>query len=452
MPTAAAFPTVLTEIAAHAIPQLVRRFGTPVYVYDAAKIAERLADLTAFDVVRYAQKACSNLAVLDLMRRHGTLVDCVSAGEVHRALAAGFRPGQKSHPPEIVYTADIFDREALESVVQHDIHVNCGSPDMIDQYGAARYRADAPMPAGAGAGITLRINPGFGHGHSQKVNTGGAQSKHGIWHEQLEECIERAAKYDLVISGLHMHIGSGTDLAHLSQVCTAMEKAALTVGSSILSISAGGGLPVPYREGQEFIDVAAYFDLWDKTRHRLANEFGHEISLEVEPGRFLVAESGYLITEIRAVKTAGENTFYLVDAGFNNLARPILYGAYHPMAICPASEAGPTGERVRDGEPGRTRSRPLRDVVVGGPLCESGDIFTQEEGGFVARRSLPDAAVGDYLVIGRAGAYGYVMASNYNSKPLVAEVLIENGTPHLVRRRQTLDDLIRDESIPAFGC
>ena len=450
MPTATAFPDVLTDVAGQAIPELARRFGTPVYVYDAAQIAERIADLAAFDVVRFAQKACSNLAILDLVRRHGALVDCVSAGEVRRAMAAGFRPGQTMHPPEIVYTADIFDREALEVVVEHDIHVNCGSPDMIDQYGECRGRESRGGEDGRGRGrpgspgaITLRINPGFGHGHSQKVNTGGTQSKHGIWHEQLEECIERAEKFNLTISGLHMHIGSGTDLEHLSQVSTAMEKAALAVGSSIMSISAGGGLPVPYREGQQFVDVAAYYEIWDTTRHRLASEFGHEISLEIEPGRYLVAESGYLISEIRAIKTAGENTFYLLDAGFNNLARPILYGAYHPMAICPAAS-----EPGRPSGPGRPRPRPSRDVVVAGPLCESGDIFTQEEGGFVSRRSLPDAAVGDYLVIGRAGAYGYVMSSNYNSKPLVAEVLIENGKPHSVRKRQTFEDIIRGEEIP----
>jgi diaminopimelate decarboxylase len=424
---------ILTEIAGQSIPSLARQFGTPVYVYDAATIARRLADLAAFDVVRFAQKSCSNLAILDLVRRQGGLVDCVSAGEVHRAITAGFKSGQKEHPPEIVYTADIFDREALEIVVERDIHVNCGSPDMINQYGEAR-GGNSP------AGITLRINPGFGHGHGQKVNTGGAQSKHGIWHEQLEDCIERATKYKLSITGLHMHIGSGSDLDHLSQVCGAMQKAALAIGSSILSISAGGGLPVPYREGEKFVDVGAYFKLWDATRHRLANEFGHEISLEIEPGRFLVAESGYLISEIRAIKTSGENTFYLVDAGFNNLARPILYGAYHPMAICP-------GDGPERGHP-NSLDGGVRDVIVGGPLCESGDIFTQEAGGFVSHRALPAAKIGDFLVIGCAGAYGYVMASNYNSKPLVAEVLIENGQPHLVRRRQTLDDLIQGEVIP----
>src|SRR2546423_3780445 len=124
--TAASMSTgTLTEIAGHPVAELARRFGTPVYVYDAAKIAERIADLAAFDVVRYAQKACSNIGILDLVRRNGALVDCVSAGEVHRAIISGFKPGQELHPPEIVYTADIFDREALELVVERDIHVNC---------------------------------------------------------------------------------------------------------------------------------------------------------------------------------------------------------------------------------------------------------------------------------------------------------------------------------------
>src|SRR6478735_5628116 len=224
---------LLTEIAGQSIPALARRFGTPVYVYDAAKIVERLNDLAAFDTVRFAQKSCSNLGILDLIRRHGAIVDCVSAGEAIRAIAAGFEPGQEKHPPDMVYTADIFDREALELVIKYDLHINCGSPDMIDQYGEARKRAGmGPAKDGSLPGITLRINPGFGHGHSQKVNTGGSQSKHGIWHEQLEDCIERATKHNLSITGLHMHIGSGTDLAHLSQVCGAMEKAVFFFGCS----------------------------------------------------------------------------------------------------------------------------------------------------------------------------------------------------------------------------
>jgi diaminopimelate decarboxylase len=408
-------------IAGVPVRDLAEKFGTPVYVYDASSIVDRIAELERFDTIRYAQKANSNLAILDLVRRHGVLVDAVSAGEIGRALAAGYRP--EGHPPQIVYTADIFDDESLDLVEDKGIHINCGSPDMIDQYGERV----------SGGSITLRINPGFGHGHSEKTNTGGETSKHGIWHEELGDCLARAARHDLKITGLHMHIGSGTDLDHLAQVCGAMERVARETASTLESLSAGGGLPTPYRPTDERIDIDAYASLWNSTRKRLEAAAGHPLNLEVEPGRYLVAESGYLVAEIRAVKRMGGNTFYLVDAGFNNLARPILYGAYHPMSVATA-----------DGATNRAR----RPIAVGGPLCESGDIFTQGEGGVLRTRELPEAGVGDFLVIGCAGAYGFAMGSNYNSKPLAAEVLIVDGTPHLVRRRQTFDDLIRGESIP----
>jgi diaminopimelate decarboxylase len=422
MPSVGPFLPLRTEIAGVPVAELARRFATPVYVYDEAKIVQRVADLRAFDVIRYAQKACSNIAILDTVRRQGVLVDAVSAGEIHRALAAGYAP--QGDPPPIVYTADIFDRESLESVVKLGLHVNVGSPDMIEQLGAV-----AP-----GRNVTLRINPGFGHGHSQKTNTGGEQSKHGIWYEALEHCLRRADHHGLGVTGVHMHIGSGTDLEHLAQVCGAVEKVASSIGRSITSISAGGGLPVPYHAEQSYVDLDEYFRLWDATRRRLEQTCGHPVSLEIEPGRYLVAESGFLITEIRAVKRMGSHLFYLVDAGFNNLARPILYGAYHHMSLAPA-----------DGG----LDRPLQEVVVGGPLCESGDIFTQQDGGYVCRRALPAAGVGDYLILENAGAYGYAMASNYNSKPLCAEVLIRHGTPHLIRARQTPDDLLRGEVIPS---
>jgi diaminopimelate decarboxylase len=437
------FPTTIDSIAGIGVAELAQRFGTPAFVYDASVIAERIADLASFDAVRFAQKANSNLAILDLVRRHGGVVDAVSAGEIQRAIAAGFKPGGAHSTtgghPEIVYTADIFDRETLAMVVDLDVPVNCGSPDMIDQYGEAlrKKRGGASSPP---AGVTLRINPGFGHGHSQKTNTGGQQSKHGIWHEQLDDCLARAARNDLSISGLHMHIGSGTDLEHLSQVCGAMEQACEAIGPSIHAISAGGGLPTPYREGDQRVDLSGYFELWDAARQRLAGKFGHPVSLEIEPGRYLVAESGALIAEIRAVKQMGDNLFYLLDAGFNNLARPILYGAYHPMAVAYSPSSEPRGSSPR-----RSATHP---VIVGGPLCESGDIFTQEDGGYVRSRELPEASVGDYLVIGAAGAYGAVMGSNYNSKPLAAEVLVENGEAHLVRERQKFEDIIRGERIP----
>jgi len=363
------FSITRNEISGLSVLDLASKFGTPSYIYDADTIRARISELKQFDVIRFAQKANSNIAVLNLMRENGVVVDAVSSGEVHRARAAGYSVGGGSH--DVVYTADIFDREALDMVVDQDLPVNCGSPDMIAQLGKR-----AP-----GREITLRINPGFGHGHSNKTNTGGQSSKHGIWHEQLDHCIELAKEHGLIIAGLHMHIGSGTDFEHLSQVCDAMKQTAL----------------------------------------------------EIEPGRFLVAESGYLVAEIRAIKQMGENLFYLVDAGFNNLARPILYGSYHPMSVAFANES--TVE--------------TQGVIVGGPLCESGDIFTQEEGGFVCSRELPKANVGDFLVIECAGAYGFVMSSNYNSKPLAAEILIDGGKAHLIRKRQTPEDILAGESIPS---
>ncbi|MDP6443268.1 MAG: diaminopimelate decarboxylase [Pirellulaceae bacterium] len=420
MTTSNSFSTIRHEIAGIPVAQLANDFGTPAYIYEAALIRDRIRELNEFDVVRYAQKACSNIAILDLVRRAGGLVDTVSANEIRRALAAGFRPA--SDPPEIVYTADIFDEEALQLVNEQSIHVNVGSPDMIDQLGER-----AP-----GSHITVRVNPGFGHGHSRKTNTGGESSKHGVWHEQLDDCLRRADRHGIAVSGLHMHIGSGTDFEHLASVCGAMERCAMIVGRSLTTISAGGGLPVPYRDSDPTIDLGEYFRLWDATRSKLAEEFGHPISLEIEPGRYLLAECGYLISEIRAVKEMGDNLFYLVDAGFNNLARPIMYGAYHPISISPQHGS----------------ERKEHDVVVGGPLCESGDIFTQEEGGVVCARRLPKATVGEYLVIENAGAYGYVMGSNYNSKPFAPEVIIDGGKAHLIRARQSFEEIIRGESIP----
>ena len=411
-----------THLAGLPVADVVRDFGTPTFVYDAAVIEERIRDLRRFDVVRYAQKANANLAILDLVRRNGALLDAVSAGEIHRALAAGYPA--TGDPPPILYCADIFDRDALEAVVEQGIAVNCGSLDMIDQYGERVQ----------GAEIVLRINPGFGHGHSRKTNTGGEHSKHGIWHEDLGEALRRAKRASLRVTGVHVHIGSGVDMEHLARVCDALEGFARTVGPDVHMISAGGGLPVPYRDGEPRADTEAYFRRWDETRKCLEESFGHAVRLEIEPGRYLVAEAGFLVAEIRAVKTQGENLFYVLDAGFNNLPRPILYGAYQPMAVVPA--AGDGGER------------PFQEVVVGGPLCESGDIFTQDEGGFVRTERLPEARVGEHLVIGGAGAYAVAMGSNYNSKPLAAEVLVIGGKAHLARGRQSVEDLIRGESIP----
>jgi diaminopimelate decarboxylase len=413
---------LVSHIGGVAVADLAKRFGTPTFVYERPVIEKRIAELKAFDTVRFAQKACSNLGILSLMRKHGVVVDAVSAGEIYRALKVGYSPAGKV--PGIVFTADLFDADALALIKEHKIPVNVGSPDMITQLGAV-------LP---GAEVTLRINPGFGHGHSRKTNTGGSYSKHGIWHTELEECLRLGKEAGVNIHGLHMHIGSGSDYHHLSTVCDAMVKAAKRMGPQLQVISAGGGLPIPYRKEQARIDVGAYFGLWDKARKAIEKDVGHPVSLEVEPGRYLVAESCSLLTQIRSVKNTGGNRFYLVDAGFDTLIRPAMYGSYHEISISPAD--------------GRVIGNAF-DTIVAGPLCESGDVFTQEEGGVVTTRKLPEAVVGDYLILHDAGAYGAAMSSNYNTRKLAAEVLIgEGGTADVLRERQTFEHILHFERVP----
>jgi diaminopimelate decarboxylase len=398
---------------------IARTHGTPLWVYDAATIRERIASLKPFDVVRYAQKANSNVHVLRLMREQGVRVDAVSLGEIERAQAAGYTvagdagAGQASG---IVFTADLFDPATLDKVVAEGIPVNAGSVDMLRQLG----------PRSPGHRVWLRINPGFGHGHSNKTNTGGEHSKHGIWHADLGEALAVIRAHGLHLVGLHMHIGSGVDYAHLAEVCGAMVDLVARVDVPIEAVSAGGGLSIPYRGGEPRIDVAHYFGMWDAARKRIEAARGHAVQLEIEPGRYLVAESGVLVCEVRAVKTQGRNRFALVDAGFSDLMRPSMYGSHHEISLLPADD-GP---------------RPNTATVVAGPLCESGDVFTQGEGGVVLTRELPEARVGDLLVFHDAGAYGASMSSNYNSRPLIPEVLVDGGQARLIRRRQTVRELL----------
>ncbi len=418
----------MNPFAPTTLAPLAQSFGTPLWVYDADTILERIAALKQFDVVRYAQKANSNTHLLRLMKSQGVVVDAVSLGEIERALAAGFTggAGNAAHTPaQIVFTADLFDRATLTRVVELGLPVNCGSIDMLDQLGAIS----------PGHAVWLRINPGFGHGHSNKTNTGGEHSKHGIWHGELVAALERVQRNGLVLQGLHMHIGSGVDYAHLQAVCGAMVALTTTVkaqGMDLHAISAGGGLSVPYQAGEPTLDTAHYFSLWDAARQQVVAILGHPVALELEPGRYLVAESGVLITEVRATKNQGAAHFVMVDAGFSDLARPAMYGSYHGMELLRAN--------------GQAADGPLQDTSVAGPLCESGDVFTQGEGGVVLQRPLPRAQVGDWLVLHDTGAYGASMSSNYNTRPLVAEVLMEGGAntgqPRLIRRRQTVAELI----------
>ena len=388
--------------------------GTPLYVYNAGAIRRQAATLSGFDIVRYAQKANSNLAILRLIRSLGFRVDAVSAGEVLRALRAGFSE------QEITFTADIFDRAALQVLSEHDVHVNIGSADMIEQYAHIR----------PGGDITLRINPGFGHGHDKKVSTGGEESKHGIWMAQQAEAVKRAEAAGLRITGIHMHIGSGSDFSHLSKIRHAMNVAIRVAGDNLSYFSVGGGLPVPYRPMDHDFDIGRYTRDWQKTKADLQQDLGHGLVMEVEPGRYLMAQAGLLLAEVRAVKTSGSQRYILCDAGFNDLLRPAMYGAYHHVSIV-GRDTGMTFP-----------------TLVGGPICESADLMTQSKGSVVDPRELPEAQVGDLVCIHDTGAYGASMGSNYNSRRLPAEVLIDGGEATLIRRRQSWEELLELEDLP----
>lgn len=393
---------------------LTQRYAGPFWAYDADIIRDRIAQLRQFDVVRFAQKACSNIHILRLMREAGVKVDSVSLGEIERALAAGFEAGGD----EIVFTADLLDEPTLARVAELRIPVNAGSVDMLHQLGARSQ----------GHPVWLRVNPGFGHGHSQKTNTGGENSKHGIWHGDLSQALQAIKQHGLTLVGIHMHIGSGVDYAHLEQVCEAMVSQAIALDQDLQAISAGGGLSIPYRYGEEAIDTQHYYSLWHRARERIAAHLGHPVKLEIEPGRFLTAEAGVLVAQVRAVKNMGSRHFALVDAGFSDLMRPAMYGSYHHISLLTAdNDAG---------------ARALHETVVAGPLCESGDVFTQLEGGKVETRQLPAVTPGDYLVFHDTGAYGASMSSNYNSRPLIPEVLFDGGEAREIRRQQTIQELL----------
>jgi diaminopimelate decarboxylase len=410
----------MNPFSPHLLRQIASAHGTPVWAYDAATIRRRIAALRAFDTIRFAQKANSNTHLLRLMRAEGVKVDAVSLGEIERALAAGYTAGGD----EIVFTADLLDHATLARVVELAIPVNAGSIDMLHQLG----------PRSPGHRVWLRINPGFGHGHSNKTNTGGEHSKHGIWHSDLPAALAAIREHGLKLVGLHMHIGSGVDYSHLAQVCQAMVELVARAGQPLEAISAGGGLSIPYRDGDPSIDTDHYFSLWDAARREIGTRLGRPVHLEIEPGRYLVAEAGVLLAEVRATKQMGKNHFVLVDAGFNELMRPSMYGSWHGITLLPADDA----------------ARPLQPSVVAGPLCESGDVFTQGEGGVVQTRELPQARVGDLLVFHDAGAYGASMSSNYNTRPFVPEVLVESdGRFRLIRRRQTVAELLALEQTGA---
>jgi diaminopimelate decarboxylase len=403
------------------VRDIAKQYGTPVYVYSLTALREAIAEILPLSpVVRFAMKACSNSRVLQEMLKSGIKIDAVSIPEIQRALKAGY-PSE-----DICLSSDVFfNSEEAEFCLKNNIFCSCGSLGMLEEYGETRKRL------GLGSdGVSIRINPGEGAGHSKKTNTGGPYSKHGIWYENLDEAKAIANKYDLKIIGAHTHIGSGGDMDHLSRITGKLVDFAKQF-PDLQIVNFGGGLPYEYDPDKPQVAISDYQPILRERTEELEKHFSRPITCEIEPGRRFVAGCGFLIGEVRSLNhTFDENKkrldYVLTNVGFCHLLRPMAYGSYHPIWF-----AG-------DGLGKET------DVIVAGPVCESGDVLTQKNEEPVPRR-LPLPQRGNLIVIGGAGAYGHVMSSNYNSQPLIPEVMVEGDQMTLIRRRQTLDDVIREE-------
>jgi len=299
--------------------------------------------------------------------------------------------------------------------------INCSSLDQMNLLGTVK----------PGANVSVRFNPGEGHGANEKVNTGGPASKHGIYYTHSKEVQSLLDRYRLNLVGIHSHIGSGTDIAHWLRIKDLTFKIAKQF-SGFEFIDFGGGLPVVYNpQTDAALDLKKWGSELSKSFSQFSEECGREIQLQLEPGRFLVAESGYLLAEVQNLKRTPLYNFAVVNTGFNHNPRPITYGSYHPIAFV-------TGDGRAPG--------PDFPYVIGGYLCESGDVFTVKEGGIPDPRLFPQLALGDVMVMGLIGAYSHAMKSEYNSMNLPASVLIEeSGKTRIIERRGTLEDLMRRE-------
>ena len=404
------------------VRDISKKFGTPVYVYSMTALRESIEEIKQLSpVTRYAMKACSNGRVLNEMLDHGIKIDSVSVYEVKRAIKAGFKP------EDICFTSDVFaNADDVYFCLENKIFTNCGTLGMLEEYGSAFKKV------GLGSSkVSIRINPGEGAGHSKKTNTGGPYSKHGIWYENLNEARNIAKKHGLKISGVHIHIGSGGDMDHLKRITGKLVDFAKEF-SDLEVVNFGGGLPYQYDPSLPQEDISRYKSILTERVEVLEQYFGRKIICEIEPGRRFVAGCGYLVGEVRALNHTFEEDgtrldYVLGNIGFCHLIRPMAYGSFHPIWIV-GDDLGPE-----------------QDVIIAGPVCESGDVLTQKNEEPVPRR-LPMPKAGDLIVVGGAGAYGFAMSSNYNTQPLIPEVAVEENKYELTRRRQTLDDMLREET------
>jgi len=418
------------DLDRYPLEKLANQVGTPFYLTDGGEVRSRLGRLQALTdgaalQARYAMKANSGWKVLETVRAAGLWIDAVSGNEVLRARRAGFPMG--ATPPVVMLTVDVLRDNALTTVLEHGVLPNVGSPGMIDELRGSGYRGP----------IALRVNPGFGHGHVQSCDTGGPSSKHGVWHEALGALRERAAGAKLPITSLHAHIGTGPQVREFDENMRKL----VDVYADILprfpdveAVNLGGGLPHPYRPGAQEYDLAWYRPVLVDAAARLAKIAGRPVRVEIEPGRYSVAGAGLLVARVKDIKKTNANAkgpgheFLMVDAGFNDLVRPAMYGAYHHISIV-----------------GKGAARPPEPFVVAGPLCESGDVFTRDDRELLDPRPLPRPDVGDLLVLHDAGAYGAAMSSSYVSLGRAPQVWWDDGKATLVARRESLEDVVRAE-------
>lgn len=411
LPTGASAPAA--TIDGVDLTALAAAMGTPLHAYSAsairARIHELLSALTGMDaLVCYAAKANSNVAILQLMAERGLGADIVSAGELLRCLKAGIRP-ERIVFSGVGKTAGEM-REALAAGIGR---FNLESRDELETLQAVA----ASM--GAVARTAVRINPDVDARTHAKISTGRAENKFGVGLDEARDWFDHAARFPNVrLDGLHAHIGS--QLLELAPIRQALQRVAAfwhelrDAGHAIASIDVGGGLGVRYREGEQPIAAVDYVAA---IREALA---GFDGRLVLEPGRWLVAEAGVLLTRVIRIKPGAQQPFLVLDAAMNDLLRPSLYDAWH------------------DVEPVDAQPRPPETYDVVGPVCETGDTFARA-------RTLPRCKAGDLLMIRTTGAYGASMASTYNSRPLAAEVLLDNGRYAEVRRRQTWQEMIAGE-------
>ena len=425
------------------------RFGTPLYLYSAATILDHYGRLNEAlgaleHLICYAVKANSNRAILRLLRDAGAGFDIVSGGELFRALKADADPAKctfagvgKSHK-EIEYALD-------QSVYSFNVESEA-ELDYINKIASAKNQR---------APIALRVNPDVEAQTHQYISTGKSENKFGIALERAAKVYERASKMPAItVRGVQMHIGS--QITEAAPFVAAIEKIAplvleLKSKYAIEFFSIGGGLGIAY----ESSIASGSGDWWTSQRsHPLTirdyvdailpplTRLGLRILLE--PGRLLLGNAGILLTRVRYVKETTQKKFAIIDAGMNDLIRPALYGSYHE--IVPAERLGGTGSvasKVRKDDKEVVPPPPGEKMDIVGPVCESGDFFAQE-------REVPELRAGDLLAVMSAGAYGFVMASNYNSRPLPAEALVRGDKVALIRKRQAIDDLVHDEVDPIW--